>query len=182
MAQLKRIIRYLAGTADRHLRIAPHHKWELLGEGDADWAGDPTERKSCSGGVVFLAGAVILTYARVQHARALSSCESELYSLGSLSVELLYLDGFLREIGFPCSRVPRAFTDSSSALTSAGRRGPGRMRHVQLRDLAMQDWQRAGRITYQKILGLLNCADFLTKFAKAESHDMCVKKVGLEDP
>ena len=75
MAQLKRIIRYLAGTADRHLRIAPHHKWELLGEGDADWAGDPTERKSCSGGVVFLAGAVILTYARVQHARALSSCE-----------------------------------------------------------------------------------------------------------
>eukprot|EP00972_Heterocapsa_arctica_P057508 8484674-Heterocapsa_arctica.AAC.1 len=51
-------------------------------------------------------------------------------------------------------------TDSSSAASSTKRRG---MRHMDIRELWLQDEVRAGAVNIEKIKGLKNVADMLTK-------------------
>lgn len=50
---VKRIIRYLKGTSTYDILFKPG-LMHLQSYSDADWAGDPTDRRSTSGFVVFL--------------------------------------------------------------------------------------------------------------------------------
>ncbi len=63
-----------------------------------------------------LAGCCVLSYARTQASRAQSSCEAELYALGSCAVEALQLASMLAEQGWAVE-PPLVYSDSSSALT-----------------------------------------------------------------
>ena len=82
-------------------------------------------------------------------------------------------------MGLVTVRRPRIFSDSSSALSVLGRRGPSsKLKHLQLRDFVCQDRQREGRIRFQKIDTKANPVDFLTKFADQVSHDLGMKGVG----
>ena len=73
----------------------------------------------------------------MQTAYALSSCEAELYSLGSACSESLWLAGFLMEQKLT-TVPPTIWGDSSSALAPAQRTGQGRLKHVEVRPLALQ--------------------------------------------
>ncbi|XP_020258057.1 uncharacterized protein LOC109834445 [Asparagus officinalis] len=53
-ATLLRILRYLRGTNTRSLLFPAISKLELCAYSDADWAGDPTIRKSTTGYCIFL--------------------------------------------------------------------------------------------------------------------------------
>ena len=77
-------------------------------------------------------GATVLSWSRTQAAVALSSCESELYALGSACAEALWPGGLLREQGL-CKTPPTIWSDSSSALALATRAGHGRLKHVESR-------------------------------------------------
>lgn len=46
---VKRILRYLAGTADFGLRLERKTTPKIIALADADWAGDPRDRKFTSG-------------------------------------------------------------------------------------------------------------------------------------
>ncbi len=87
---LKRCIIYLRGTEHLVLRIRPKHRLRIVAYVDSDLAG-ADDRRSTSSGVVLLAGACILTFSRTQASRALSSCEAELYAVGSTSAEAMQL-------------------------------------------------------------------------------------------
>ena len=95
-------------------------------------------------------------------------------------METLGLNTLVRDLGFPVPRIPRVMCDSSSALAVCGRRGPSsRLKHIQLRELVCQDWQRQGRLSYQKVESKNNLADFLTKYAALDAFHMGVAGVGL---
>ena len=80
---LKRCIRYLSQTKDLCLHLEPSPgPLKVEAWADSDWAGN-ADRRSCSGGLLCVNGAVVLSWARTQGAYALSSCEAELYSIGS---------------------------------------------------------------------------------------------------
>ena len=66
---------------------------------DANWADDAIDRKSTSGGVLYLYGRAIATWSRRQSGVALSLGESELYALGSGAVEALGFAMVLEEWG-----------------------------------------------------------------------------------
>ncbi|XP_019189248.1 PREDICTED: uncharacterized protein LOC109183637 [Ipomoea nil] len=51
---LKRVLRYAKGTLDFGLRLRPSSHSTLHAYSDSDWAGDPADRKSTSGFVVYL--------------------------------------------------------------------------------------------------------------------------------
>ena len=128
---------------------------------DSDWAGI-AERKSVTGGVLRLAGCVILSWSRTQNAYALSSCEAELYALGSAAVETLGAQAFLEEQNL-VREPPLIFGDSSSALQLATRRGSAKLRHIEVRLLALQQWRADGKLRLTKISGTDNLADLMTK-------------------
>ena len=63
---VKRILRYLKGTADLGLLYRRSDAEELTGYSDSDWAGDLDDRKSTSGYMFMLSGAPISWKSRKQ--------------------------------------------------------------------------------------------------------------------
>ena len=55
--------------------------------------------------------------------------------------------------------APTICGDSGSAIALVGRRGPGRLRRMEIRWLALPSWQQAGLVRVRKISGQTNPAD-----------------------
>ena len=88
MRRLKKLSRYLLGTSEVYQELCPDpHPETLQVPVDSDWADDRKTRQSCSGGAVLFHGCAVLTWARTQKTRALSSAEAELYGIGSGAIE-----------------------------------------------------------------------------------------------
>ena len=152
--------------------------WRLCAESDADWAGS-SDRKSTSGCVVLLNQTLVHSHSRTQASIALSSCEAELYGMMSTAVELLFVRTWMEEQGQTLLGTPTLYTDSSSALALCGRRGPGRVKHLDIRILALQTWNRENRLSLAKLPTADNRADILTKPMTRETLQRHAKNLGL---
>ena len=58
--------------------------------------------------------------------------------------------------------------DSEAAKSFVGRRGLGRMRHIEVRDLWLQEEVRNGKVKVEKVKGTENPADLMTKCLSQE--------------
>ena len=88
MRRLKKLTRYILNTTVIHQELIPDQQAEVLQVPvDSDWADDKETRQSYSGGAVLFRGCAVLTWARTQKTRALSSAEAELYAIGSGAIE-----------------------------------------------------------------------------------------------
>lgn len=167
MRRLKKLTRYLLGTSEVYQELCPDpHAETLQVPVDSDWADDRETRQSCSGGAVLFHGCAVLTWARTQKTRALSSAEAELYGIGSGAIEGLGAAQLLQEWQY--KTVPLLQTDSQSALAVCKRRGPGRMKHIELKMLTVQEWLKTGRLRIHKISTHDNPADLMTKAMNRE--------------
>ena len=74
------------------------------------------------------------------------------------------LASLAKELGFKnVSNVVVLGTDSSAAKSFVCRRGLGKMRHIEIRDLWLQKEVREGKLKVVKVLGSENPADLMTK-------------------
>ena len=84
------------------------------------------------------------------------------------------------------SRVPDAIFDLRSGnldplqraclvLAVVKKSGFGKMKHIELRELALQDWVKAGRVNYAKVASEDNPADFLTKWIPAPKLEQSLR-------
>ena len=74
----------------------------------------------------------------------------------------------------------RARTDSNVARGIAGRRGVGKLRHIELKYLWLQDVVRDGRVRIGRIPGNVNVADHLTKPKSKADVEPLLRIVGAE--
>ncbi|CAK0853161.1 unnamed protein product [Prorocentrum cordatum] len=140
---LKKLVRYLLGIREVHQLLVPRGGADSLkAYTDSDWADDP--------------------YTRAQKTPALSSAEAELYAIGSGAIETLGAETLMREWGYG-DGVLALMTDSSFALAVAKKRGPGRMKHVELKMLAVQDWIKQKRLRIANVAIDATPADLLTE-------------------
>ena len=158
---IKRIIRYLKGKP----RVAIRYEFQEESEGitvftDSDWAGDQTTRKSTSGGVVCRGKHTISWWCKLQSNIALSSCEAELNAALKGAVEGLNVQRLAASLGDMLPLELR--TDASAARGVILRQGVGKVRHLQVKQLWLQENVAAGELTIVKIPRANNCADALT--------------------
>ena len=138
MRRLKELTCYLFGTSDVYQELCPDPHAQILQVlVDSDWADDKETRQSCSGGAVLSHGCAVLTWARTQKTRSLSSAETELNAIGKGAIERPWSSTTLQK--WQCKTVPLLCTDSQSALAVCKRKGPGRMKHVELKMLTVQN-------------------------------------------
>ena len=162
---MKKLARYLVARA----RVVWRYAWqdEARGSwtyGDSDWGGTARDRKSTSGGCFVLGGHCIKTWSATQQAIALSSAEAELYAMVEAVTRAKGLCSFAREIGFVgLDNVIWLGTDSSAAQSFVSRRGLGRMRHLDIRDMWLQKEVLEGNVVVAKVAGTKNPADLMTK-------------------
>ena len=128
---------------------------------DSDWAGERT-RKSYDCVVVEMYGVIVSFSVRQQSFIAQSSAEAELTGIHRGVLQGLFLLSFWAEAvdqHLSCC----IHSDSKAGLAIAARRGVGRVKHLEVRQLFVQQVICTGRISLQKCAGHENVADFGTR-------------------
>ena len=122
----------------------------LTVEVDASWA-NATDRKSTSGGIVRLQGFILNWWSRTQAVIAQSTCEAELLALNVGACKGPYVQQIMGEMDM--NAIITMLSDSQSAVRMTAKRGPGRMRHLDVKELWLQGEVREGRIRIMQVPG-----------------------------
>jgi len=187
LKELKRLGRYLRGKP--RLVMVYRLQGEVIGErnpdylyalADSNWADCRETRRSTSGGALMHGSHTLATWSVTQAVQALSSGEAELYALLRGAVEVLGAAATAEELGFVFKLAPRVGSDSSAARSAASRHGLGKLKHVELKHLWVQETIRQGRVVLRKELGEDNAADLLTKHLPEEKMHRFLEKLGFE--
>jgi hypothetical protein len=167
-AKIKRVVRFLKGMGDLSLLYAWQPEEEagkVMVYVDSDWAGCRTSRRSTSGGVMCVGRHVLRTWSCTQSTVATSSGEAELIAMFEGAARGCGMQAILCEMGLlPSVSLLRVSTDSSVAKSFVATRGVGKMRHLEVKLLWLQEQVRNRRLKVLKVSGTANVADALTKY------------------
>ncbi|KAL0549422.1 hypothetical protein IC582_013904 [Cucumis melo] len=86
-----RILRYVKGTLGHGLQFSSQSSLVLSGYSDADWAGDPTDRRSKIGYCFYLGDSLICWRSKKHNVVSRSSTELEYRALADTTAEQLWL-------------------------------------------------------------------------------------------
>ena len=163
LLRLRRLARYLV-DAPRLVSFLPFQDEVKLVKVyvDTDFAGCPDTRRSTSGGCATKGKHVLKHWSCTQKAVTLSSGEAELSGCVKGAAEGLGLVSLLSDLGMLNTEL-QLWTDSSAAIGIARRSGIGKVRHLAVALLWIQERLRAGDFTLWKIAGEENPADIFTK-------------------
>jgi hypothetical protein len=164
--RLKKVARFMV----KRRRVVWRFEWQAEVDtvevySDSDWGGKVGSRKSTSGGAILMGKHCIKTWSSTQGATALSSAEAEFYALVEAVLRAKGLITVAMELGFADLRTEvKAATDSSAAKSFVSRRGLGKMKHIEIRDLWLQEEVLKGQVEVMKVKGTENPADLMTKY------------------
>ena len=116
---------------------------------------------STSGGMMMLGTHTIKTWSTTQKSITLSSAEAELVAAVKMAAELIGVTQLMGDWGL--NLRGRVHVDSSAAIGVVGRKGNGKLRHVRVGSLWIQERVERGELEMQKVWGEWNPADLLTK-------------------
>ena len=149
----------------------------LIAYSDSDWAGCRRTRRSTSGGVILHGAHLVQHWSRTQSVVALSSAEAELNALLKTGSEILGAAEFTREIGMTLNPVIRG--DSTAAQAILARRGSGKVKHLEAKQMWLQEVVRQGRLCLEKVPRNQNPADALTHHGTRASLDSASKMLDI---
>ena len=89
---------------------------EIVGYTDADWAGNPVDRKSTTGFCTFVGGNIVTWKSKKQNVVARSNAEAEYRAMATTTSEIVWLRLLLQELG--CETMTKAtklFCDNQAA-------------------------------------------------------------------
>ncbi|WJZ96898.1 hypothetical protein VitviT2T_015544 [Vitis vinifera] len=115
-AAVLRILRYLKGTIFHGLFYSTQSPLVLRAFSDADWAGDPTDRRSTKGYCFLLGSSLISWRSKKQTFVARSSTEAEYRALADTTSELLWLRWLLKDLGVSTFSATPLYCDKQSAI------------------------------------------------------------------
>jgi hypothetical protein len=177
---VKRIMRYLRGTADYRLKLGGGTQVLLSGYCDADWAGDLDERKSTTGYAFYIGDGVVSWNSKRQPTVALSTAEAEYMAAAQATKESLWLKQLLSELGFTHSEAVSIQSDNQGCIALT--KNPAyhsRTKHIDIRHHFIRDTVESGEIELQYCATDEMVADVLTKALAREKHEKHTAALGL---
>ena len=176
--QVKRIGRYLVGaprlTQSFYFQSNQSHFDTFT---DSDWAGCKKTCRSTSGGAATIGRHTIKTWSTTQATVALSSGEAELFSLVKGACISLGLISLANDSGIDLGAT--LHTDASAAVGMVGRQGLGKLRHLNVQYLWIQDRIKSEELKVLKVPGTDNPADLFTKHLSRELMKNIFFKLGF---
>ena len=164
LTAVKRILRYVKGTADLAITYKRSEDTPLFGYSDADWAGDLDDRHSTTGNMFQMAGGPISWLSKKQAMVTLSTAEAEYVALSTAAQEAVWLRQLLKDFKVPLEQPTLIKEDNQGAMAIA--RNPvshGRTKHIDIRYHFIREaiQERKIFLEYCPIEDML--ADLLTK-------------------
>ena len=178
----KRLVRFLKGAGEIKFLYAWQNEDEacditVLVD---DWAGNTETRKSTSGGVLKVGKHVIRTWSSTQTTVATSSGEAELIAMYDGATRGLGMRTMMTEMGLsPQLKMVRISTDSTVAKSFVATTGLGKMRHLEVKFLWLQEIVQMGKVRVEKVSGATNIADALTKYHGIDKLDTLCRPHGI---
>ncbi|CAL9028009.1 unnamed protein product, partial [Prunus brigantina] len=112
---VKRILRYIQGTMEYGITFSPGDM-HLHAYSDADWAGDPSTRRSTTGFVVFIGSNPVSWQSKKQGSVSRSSTEAEYRALANTAADIAWVRQVLADLHEYLPEPPLLFCDNLSAL------------------------------------------------------------------
>ena len=170
MMNLKVLGRYLRGTAGYgHVTkiddgVDIRNGIPLHCYCDSDWAGDVETRRSTSGEAIFLGGTLVESSSHTQPGTpATSSGEAEIRALTHCAQTAMFVKNVCEHDFGLSVETPRLWSDSSAALQASRKMGVGKMRHIAVAHMYIQELVKSKQVIVGKIDGKENPSDILTK-------------------
>ena len=121
---------------------------------------------------------LIKAWSTTQSTLALSSGEAELTGIVKGASQAIGLRSVAKDLGIKWDIEIR--TDATAAIGICRRKGLGKIRHLAVADLWVQDKVKSGDFALSKILGSDNPADLLTKYLDGSSIVKHAKRIEIE--
>lgn len=165
-------MRYVHATPERGWTLEPDRvwdgsadfEWEIRSQSDANYASNPDDRRSVTGGVVLLNGAPIHVRCNTQKTVALSVTESEGSSGVSIAQDVLYALRVLQSIKLKVKLPMLQEGDNKGQVDLANNHSVGgRTRHVEVKQHFLRELKEDGLLNVRWKKGDDNVADIFTK-------------------
>lgn len=181
LTAVKRIMRYLKGTADFALKYRKSSGGVLTGYADADWAGDQDNRHSTSGVLFLMAEGSISWLSKKQPIVALSTSEAEYVALSVATQEAVWLRRLFSDLRVDPQEPTMLMEDNQGTIAIA--KNPishARTKHIDIRYHYVREAVQAGviNLTYCPTEEMI--ADLLTKPLPRGRFEILRRAMGLE--
>ena len=177
--KLKRLVRYMQHEKGvKYVYPWQDEQQSIVGHADSDWAGCLKTRRSTSGGTLMIGSHLLAHWARTQVGVALSSGEAELNAALKVGCEAIGLQVMAEELEIKM-RI-ELLGDSSAAKGTLSRQGSGKVKHLETKQLWMQEKISNEVIKYDKIPRSKNFADAFTHYWTAEEGLIHFRKMNIQ--
>ena len=182
----KRVVRYLVHTREFAVEWWIDRKDVdagcanvVFGSADSSFGMCPITRRSHSGYANFLNNGIVSFKSKLQKSVTVSSAEAELMGLSDEVMEVVYLRGLLKEIGFEQKGATLIWEDNKAAILIAEAEcsSAGRTKHVDIRFRFIAERIKRGEVRIRYRPTDLNYSDLFTKALTPLKHkkmlEMC---------
>lgn len=176
MDAVERVLRYLAGCPGLGLVFGSRNQGfadsrghtqinvDVCAYADADWANDKSDRRSITGWVAKVNDDPISWGSKKQRVVAQSTCEAELYAEGDAINEVLWVRGFVKELGLRTDLGSVIHSDNQSAISVSKNGVKGaRTKHVDVKYHFVTETIDRGDVQLKWVPSSQQHADIFTK-------------------
>jgi len=146
------------------LLLSPSSHLTLEGFSDADWGGQPDDRRSTSGYLVYLGGNLVSWSSYKQKVVSHSSVEFEYRGLAFATAEMIWMQALLQELCVSIPVIPLLWYDNINAYHMAKNHVfHARTKHIEIDLHFIRDQVTRGKLQLQFIPTKKQPTDLLTK-------------------
>ena len=176
---VKRVLRYVNGTAGEGLLYKRGAQVGVWGYSDAGHAGDRETSRGRNGYVFMSAGAAVSWRSSMMKVVTHSSCESEYVGLSEAGNEAIYLQQLQGEMRIGTEKVLLLGDNESSLKLAMNPVFHQRSKHIRIKYHSLRDRVEEGLIELGKVDTGLNAADMFTKNVGVGVLKVCKGLVGM---
>eukprot|EP00253_Pinus_taeda_P023964 PITA_23964 len=142
--------------------------------------GDLDKKRSTIGYVFTLVGGAISWTSKLQETIALSTTKAEYIAASDASKEVIWLKGFLDEIGRTQEKVNVLCDSKSVTHLATNPTYHSRTKHIDVRYHFLKHVIDGGKVALQMVHMRENCANIFTKPVTVEKLQWCLASLGLQ--
>jgi hypothetical protein len=179
---VRRIFRYIKGTTHHGLVLGGDTEAPLIEVwADSDYAGDHHSRKSTTGFVVKIYGAIVISASKKQKGISTSTLHAEYIALSAACKSLIWLRSLLQQLGYVTPPTIVHSDNQGAITTTKNGTHSDASKHIDVAHKFAREQLVEGLIELRYIKSTENVADVMTKALGKDAFERHRAELGVVD-